>query len=65
MEDDAPGFELCARGRDVVDVEGRGAFFCGAKGMPNFSGSQIPKQVDPAQNSNFVWSSGRNPSVST
>ena len=40
-------------------------FFCGANSIPNFAGSQMPKQVSPAQNSKRPCSSGRSPRVST
>ena len=65
VEDDALRLQLLARSLTSSTCRAGCAFFCGANSMPSFSGSQIPKQVCPAQNSKRALSSGRNPSVST
>ena len=64
FELDAFRFELGAGGGDVVDVERQvGVPLWGE--LAEVSGSQIPKQVSPIQNSKRAFGSGRRPRVST
>jgi len=58
-KNDALGFELGASGSDIV----RGLPFCATKGIPTSSGSQMPKQVEPAHCSYSACGSGRRPRV--
>ena len=62
---DAVGLELGTRRGHVVDIQGRVGVLRGANSMPKRAGSQMPKQVSPAQTSKRALSSARSPRVST
>jgi hypothetical protein len=62
---DSLGLELGASRRHVVNVKRGVGIFWGENCIPNRSGSQMPKQVSPAQNSKRPRSSALSPSVST
>ncbi len=61
---DALPFQLGAGGGDVVDVKRDVTVLLRRELATILSGSQIPKQVWPTQNSKRLCSSGLSPSVS-